>query len=74
MAKASLLFYLLCPGTTHLVATTRRSHLQAALFAPDGIWGHFYWSALYPIRRLIRAVARDAVSATPAAPLTTDSG
>jgi hypothetical protein len=40
--------------------------VQAALFAPSGIWGDVYWNALYPMHKLIfsslaRTVARGAV-------------
>jgi len=40
--------------------------VQAALFAPSGIWGDVYWNALYPFHKLIfsslgRTVARGAV-------------
>lgn len=40
--------------------------VQAALFAPHGIWGNVYWNALYPLHKLIfnslaHTVARDAV-------------
>lgn len=55
-------------------AAPEGAHLtQTAVFAPKGLWGHAYWSLMYPFHaiifgRMVRALARQAEAAPARAP------